>query len=279
MKNLPGNKKAGRRIPSDLIQLGIVLKYSFLESRRSNRFWVLLSLMALISIAATAVIGHFRPVSMMSSPLEFFQKWFNYTIMYVVPLPAIFLGSDAISSEFQNKTAYSMIGNPLKRGVMFLGKFLAAFSASLIALAIFEIVALTNGFYYFGTSAVPYQFWTSSLCVVFYLLAALALAFFFSSVFKNGAIALFFNAVALLVGFTVLGDLFSAFNLEPWPSLDYDAEIIANNFVVPYPQHAIAAGGNTYYSATIPEGLAVMTLYVAVFGILSWMIFRYRELA
>ena len=159
--------------------------------------------------------------------------------MYVVPLPAIFLGSDAISSEFQNKTAYSMIGNPLKRGVLFLGKFLAAFSASLVALAIFELVALGNGFYYFGILHIPYQFWSSSLFVVFYLLAALALAFFFSSLFKNGAIALFFNAVALLIGFTVLGSLFPAFNLEPWPSLDYNAGIIVNNFFVPYPQHVI----------------------------------------
>ena len=278
MEDIP-SKEVGKRIPSDMVQLGIVLKYSFLESRRSNRFWMLLSLMALISITSTVVIWHFRPVSMMSSPLVFFQKWFNYTITYVVPLPAIFLGSDAISSEFQNKTAYSMMGNPLKRGVMFLGKFLAAFSASLIALAIFEMIALGNGFYYFGISHVPYQFWTSSLFVVFYLLAALAFAFFFSSVFKNGAIALFFNAVALLMGFTVLGNLFPAFNLEPWPSLDYDAEIIVNNFVVPYPQHTIDTGGNMYYFATIPEGLGIMTLYVAVFGILSWMIFRYRELA
>ena len=275
---LPEKSSEGS-LPSDIAQLQTIAKYSFLHYHRSNRFVILLSLLLAIGAAATAVVGYYKPAGMLSSPMAFFKSWFGYTVPYVVPLSAVFFGSEAISSEFQNKTAYSMFGNPIGKTTLLLGKLLAATAASLTALAVFGVIILANGVYYFGTN-IPYQFWISSVFVVFYALACIGIAFFFSSIFKSGGVSLFFSAAGLLMGFSIIETLLESFTtVEPWFSLNYNSNIVVNNLVVPYPQHAVQYSDHVVYFATIPEGLLVMSLYFVLFGLLSAAIFRSRELA
>lgn len=272
-------KPTERSPPSDIAQLQTVAKYSFLHYHRSNRFLILLSLLLAIGAGAMAVVGYYRPAGMLSSPTAFFKSWFGYTVPYVVPLSAVFFGAEAVSSEFQDKTAYSMFGNPIGKTTLLLGKLLAATAASLTALAAFVGIMLADGIYYFGVS-IPYQFWTSSAFLILYVLACIGITFFFSSVFKSGGVSLFFSAAGLLMGFSIIETLVESFTtVEPWFSLNYNSNIIVSNFVVPYPLHAAHYLDHVAYFATIPEGLVVMSLYFVLFVLLSVAIFRSKELA
>src|ERR1039457_6742206 len=63
----------------------------------------------------------------------------------VLVLLGIFFGGDAIAGEFQNKTGYFTLPNPVRRSSVYVGKWLAAFIASTAILAIFAAITLANG--------------------------------------------------------------------------------------------------------------------------------------
>jgi ABC-2 type transport system permease protein len=97
--------------------------------------------------------------------------------------------SDAISGEFQNKTRYFRIPNPIRRSSIYGGKWLGAFIASTVILAVFTAITLGNGFYYFGAN-VPVQFFQSVLFTWIYMISVLGFPFLFSAVFKSSAISI-----------------------------------------------------------------------------------------
>ncbi len=117
-------------------------------------------------------------------------------------LSAIFFGGDAISGEFQNKTGYFGVPNPIRRSSIYIGKWLAAFIASTVMLGIFTVVTVGNGLYYF--SGVPYQFVESLLFAIFYLVAVLGFTFFFSSLFKSSSMSILLTAILFLFVFTLI---------------------------------------------------------------------------
>lgn len=204
---------------------------------------------------------------------------------FVIILSAIFFGGDAISGEFQNKTGYFLLPNPIRRSSVYIGKFLAAFLASTAILLIYTAITVANGIYYFGTN-IPYQFGESFLFSWFYVAAALGLAFFFSSLFKSSSISILVSVILLLFGFGVIQDIVAdVVGIEPWFILTYGSGIISNVLEVPYPQHVMTFAevfGKrtvtlTMYSATIPEGLAILALYLIITAALGLFLFERKE--
>ena len=64
-------------------------------------------------------------------------------------LSTAFFGGDAISGEFQNRTGYFLVPNPIRRSAIYVGKWLAALMASTIILGVFALIMIGNGLYYF----------------------------------------------------------------------------------------------------------------------------------
>ncbi len=264
--------------PSNISHIVIIARYELLNYIRSRRFLLLVAVILAAGIGSTAFIAYIHPASMLSSPITFYGGWLGFTIAYIIVLPAVFFGSDAISSEFQNKTAYSMIGNPILRSSMYIGKVVAAFVASLCMLSIFEFITLGNGLYYFGF-LVPIQFWESFALTVLMMTASLGVAFLLSTLFKNAAISVLFSAVTLLFGFSLLERLLERLQAgETWYILSYAGQSIVNVFSVPYPPHVIISGPETTYFATIPESIAIMVGYLVVSLLIGYLIFKRRDL-
>jgi ABC-2 type transport system permease protein len=133
-----------------------------------------------------------------------------------VILTAVFFGGDAISGEFQNKTGYYLIPNPVKRTSVYAGKWIAAFIASSIAVGVFVLAALGNFGYYFG-AGVPVQFVESLIFAWVFLAAVLGSSFFFSSLFKSSSYSILVTAVLFLFGFNLIERLEETFaQSEPW---------------------------------------------------------------
>jgi dihydrofolate reductase len=78
-----------------------------------------------------------------------------------------------------------------------------------------------------------------------------------------------------LFGFNVITPLITTLsNSEPWYVLTYGAGIITNVLSSSgYPPHEVVIGGSSSYSATIPEGLAIMFTYFVVASILGIALF------
>jgi ABC-2 type transport system permease protein len=260
-----------------MVQVGVTMKYTFRDYLRSRRFAILLFIGLLISALLTFVVAHFRPASILDNSLDFYATWWGGTASLVVVLSGVFFGGDAISGEFQNKTGYFTIPNPIRRSSIYVGKFLAAFTASTIILVIFAAIAVVNGLYYFGAN-IPYQFGESFLFAWFYLLAVVGFTFFFSSLFKSSAFSILVSVILLLVAFGIIQDVVASLaGIEPWFILTYGSGIVANVLTVPYPTTTTGRFAFNSYVATIPEGLVIIGAYFIVTALLGLLLFERKE--
>jgi len=271
-------------VPSSLTQVGITMKYTFLDYFRSRRFFILLTINLLIGALSTILVGYYRPESYLNSPLSFYSSWWGNSVTFVIILSGIFFGGDAISGEFQNKTGYFGIPNPIKRSFIYIGKWLAAFLAAITMLAVFIIITVSNGIYYFGLNA-PIEFAESVLLAWFYLAAVIGFTFLFSSLFKNNSMSIIVTTILFLFVFSLIQTLVSTLvQIEPWFILTYGGQIIGNVLTVPYPPHVNVihfgpngAGTITTYNATIPEGLIIIALYFLITTIFGLILFQRKE--
>jgi len=284
---------SGNKVPSSLKHVGITMKYTFLDYLRSRRFLILLIITLIISVILTVLVGYYRPQSFLGDPtsqdastraLTFYSSWWGSSVTFVIILGGIFFGGDAISGEFQNKTGYFGVPNPIRRSSIYVGKWLSAFIAATIIFAIFATITLGNGLYYFGAN-VPIQFGQSLLYAWFYLAAVMGLTFFFSSLFKSSSMSILVTAILFLFVFSLIETLVSTLvNIEPWFIITYGGGIIGN-ILNPngYPAHItqtpIGRRGLTItsYTAYVPEGLLIIGLYFIITTIMGLILFERKE--
>ncbi|MGD0637406.1 MAG: ABC transporter permease subunit, partial [Nitrososphaerales archaeon] len=164
--------KSANIVPSSMTQVFVTMKYTLLDYIRARRFAILLIIVLIISVLLTFLVAHFRPKGLLDNTLDFYSSWWGSFSSFLVVLSGVFMGGDAIAGEFQNKTGYFTIPNPVRRSSMYVGKFLAAFGAATVILLAYLAIAVLNGLYYFGAN-LPYQLGESFLFAWFYLLAVL----------------------------------------------------------------------------------------------------------
>jgi ABC-2 type transport system permease protein len=268
-------------------QVRTMTKYAFLNYIRSRRFYVMTTIVLLMSGLLTFAAAYFRSpffgfgVPTTGDPsLLFYSFWWGGFATLVILLSVAFFGGDAISGEFQHKTGYFLVPNPMRRSAVYLGKWFAAMLASTIMLGIFALIALANGLYFFGATF-PVQYAESIAFAWFNLVAVLALAFMFSSLFKNSAISVLMIVIVLLFVFNILDTILGLVaGVEPWFSITYAGGIISDVLTVPYPVTATTRAGpfrSTMFVPTIPEGLAIMAAYLVVTGIVGLYLFEKKE--
>jgi len=272
----------GNTLPTSMKQVGTITKYEMLNYFRSRRFLVLLIIGLVISGLLTFAVEHRGISNMATNALGLYSFWWGEAATFVIVISAVFFGGDAISGEFQNKTGYYLVGNPIRRSSIYIGKWIAAFIASMIILAIFTAITIANGVYYFGGNAFPSQFGESWIFSVVYLIAALGFTFFFSSLFKSSSMSNIVTAILLLFGFAIISELSAdLLNFEPWYILTYGAGIIGDVLTTPYPAHELPAGFGRFsfnsFNPSIPEGLAIMVVYFAVTAVLGLLLFERKE--
>jgi ABC-2 type transport system permease protein len=262
------------------------MKYTFLEHFRSRRFLILLTITLLIGALLTIIVAWRRPESFLASNLGFYSSWWGGAITFVIILSGIFFGGDAISGEFQNKTGYFGIPNPIRRSSIYVGKWLSAFLAATAILVVFTVITIANGVYYFGSSGLPIQFGQSLLYAWCYLASVMGLTFLFSSLFKSSSISILVTVILLLFGFTLIQTLVSDLvGIEPWFVLTYGAGIISNVLSATYPPHKSVTSSTfrhrtittTTFYASVPEGLAIIGFYFIITSILGLVLFERKE--
>ena len=267
-------------LPGSVKQVGSITKYELLNYFASRRFLVLFLIAVLIAGLLTITVAIEGVLSFGSTPPAFYDAWYvgGYISTYVVIFCAIFFGGDAISGEFQNKSGYFLIAKPVRRSAIYTGKYLGALIASFAILGVFSAITLANGVYYFGL-VIPTQFSESLAFTLMWLVAALGLTFFFSSLFKTSTFSILVSSMLLFFGFFIISALLSGkAGIEPWFVLTYGSDIIGNALNPSgYPAHIIAKGATTTFNATIPEGLAIMTVYFIATTVAGLFVFEKRE--
>jgi ABC-2 type transport system permease protein len=270
-------------LPNSITQVGTVTKYELINYFRSRRFFILLLFGLLIGGILTALVAYYGISTFASSSLGFYSFWWGNSITFIIAINGIFFGGDAISGEFQNKTGYFLVPNPLRRSSIYIGKYFGALLAALMIFGAYAALTIGNGLYYFGAN-IPSQFGESLIFSVIYLIAVLGFTFFFSSLFKSSSMSILVTAILFLFAFNIIQLLVSTFaQTEPWFIISYGAGIVGNVLMDPYPATQSIRGAGprgqegTLFAVTIPEGLAILVGYFVITAILGLILFERKE--
>jgi ABC-2 type transport system permease protein len=276
-----------RRSPSSAVQVIRLARYQLRDFLLSRRFILMLGIVAILGIILTAVVGYYRPASLLGTSNNFYGQIWAGGVTIVIVFAGVIFGGDAIAGEFQNKTGYFLMGLPVKRTTVYSGKYIAAFVSSLVAVLAFALILVGNAAFYFGSGAFTLDFVESFLLAVVYLLALLGATFLFSSLFKTSTYAVLVVAVMFIFGFSILQALVAGLvRIEPWFIISYASPVIGYPFDSVIPPHVVhtALGGPggrgpviTSYNPTYVEGVVIMLGYFLVTAIAGLLLFEREE--
>ena len=210
---------------------------------------------------------------------EDFNSLFLGFVTILVIICATLLAADALVGEFQNRTGYLIFPNPLKREVLFLGKFCASMTAGTLVVVLFYAgLALLS---FLTVNGVDGHFIASMLSAVEFLLATTAVGYFISSILKGstGAIVLTFFLFMIILPIVDGVSSFAGVKIEA--SVTFAANVITYIVIDPYPVDSyVEAFGFTIYSyyPTVSSAAIVMFVYAVVAMALSMLMFKRKQL-
>ncbi|OGN96946.1 MAG: hypothetical protein A2Y89_07765 [Chloroflexi bacterium RBG_13_51_18] len=250
---------------SDFEKLGVVIKYEFLKHLRRRRLYIILGIALLVEALALILIpvlrdGYPSDVTLMAGMLTVGPS--------LAAIGAIFFAGDAIAGEYEGKTGFLLFTNPIKRYVLWTGKYLAGFIA-VAALIIFTyiIIAIALLVIY---GEVPLAILGSFGLCVLYASATLSITFFFSAVSKGSMGA---TVMTLLFVWVISGIVESilAFTGNPyWFLISAGGDSIA----LPYGslEQFMSGFGMGGHLADVMGNFEPLSIGMAVWGMLIYLV-------
>ena len=211
---------------------------------------------------------------------ESFETLFLGFASFLIIICATFFGADAIVSEFQNRTGYLVFPNPMKRSVLFLGKFSASLTAGLMVVTIFYIsIAVLS---LISARGIDDDYLLSYGYAVEYLAAAMAVAYLISSILKGstGALVLTFFMFLMILPIVDQVGAFAGVKIEG--SLTFSSGAITYILTDPYPVDEMVDYGVMSFNSYYPDQvLAAVTMaaYALVSLGLGIYLFNRKQLA
>jgi len=185
------------RLPSDLNQVLTVAKYDVLKHFRSKRLLGLLVLEGLV-LALMFALPIALDLDTSDDAAGYMSSYVGWVSMLIVIGATMFAG-DAIVSEFQSRTGYLLFPNPVKREVIFLGKYLSTLAIISLMVVLYYGIAAVLTLAMTGESTVLWVY--SMLFALCYGAAAAAVGFLLSTVFKGstGSLVLTFFMLIMIL--------------------------------------------------------------------------------
>jgi len=272
---------ADRRVlPSDRAQWGMAVRRQLEFYFRTWRFLGLLAFVVVAYGAFTAVQIYYGNSG--TSVGDYLYSAVGPLATFGVIVGA-FIGGDAIAMDFGSGTGYFMLVLPVRRVVLLLGRFAAAFLTTFSLILVFYVIALAGAVDFYGFAAIPWAAVASSLgFAALYALAVLAAAFLFSAFFRSPPVSMVVTILVLFLAFEVVAGLLTITPVEPWFVLTYAGQAMALVFES-HPHLSVMYGMGHRHLAIRTwtpyswEAAAIMVGYLVVGLVLSLAIYEYKE--
>jgi len=248
--------------------------------RKTWRFVGLLGFVLLVGVAGTAVSIAYNDAG--TSASDYLSSLTGNLPTFGIIVCA-FIGGDAIAMDFGSGTGYFMLVLPVRRIVLLLGRYTAAFLASFALLLVFFAFGVFGDAWFYGVAAVPWLPLVESIgLTALFALAALSTAFFFSSFFRSPAVSMVVTILVLFLGFIILDGALTVTSVEPWFSLLYAGQAIALPFEGQPHETVLQTMGRRgltlhTWSPFIWEGAVIMVAYFVAFLVISAVLYQYKE--
>ena len=274
-----------RHLVSDLEDWWIATRHQLRHYLRTNRFLGLLGFVFVVSaLTLTFEVSVGIPterLAQLDHPSEYVCNFLGYAPLWII-LAAAFFGGDALSVDFSTGAGYYMLVLPIRRSVLLVGRYAAAALATFAVVGLYYAFAIVGGAYFFSSASLPWWGIGESLgAAALFTLSTLSVAFCVSAFIRSPSAGVLITILALFVVFAALENVTELANFEPWFSLYYGGGAIYSILDTDFIHRQLVPLGAGQYSviwtATVPEGLAIMVGYIAAFLPLSAYLYYRKE--
>jgi ABC-2 type transport system permease protein len=251
-----------------LDKLGIVIKYEFLKHVRRKRLYIILGIallaeaLGLILVPTLLTGGYPDSVKVMAYILSIGPG--------LAAIGAVFFAGDAIAGEFEGKTGFLLFTNPIKRDVLWVGKYLASLLAVVLMIIFtYIIVAISLAIIY---HQVPIGILGSFGMCILYASAVLSLTFLFSAVSKGAMGATIMTLLFIWVLSNIVQSILGLTNNPYWFMISAGSDSIT----LPYGSikdimSGLGIGGGQFGGGGFGS-VAPLTIGMAIWGMMIYII-------
>lgn len=211
---------------------------------------------------------------------ESFETLFLNFAGILVVVCATFFGADALVSEFQNRTGYLIFPNPVRREVLFFGKFAASMTAGILVMTLFY--GVLAGLSAYTARGIDDDYILSYAFALEYLLAVMAVAYLISTLLKGttGATVLTFFLFIMILPIVDGISLFTGSKVEA--SVTFASGALIYILMDPYPvdwTQEFPGGFTISNFYPDPSTAAIVMLgYAVVAVMISLVLFKRKQL-
>jgi ABC-2 type transport system permease protein len=195
-------------------------------------------------------------------------------INILIIISAAMFAGDAVSGEFETRTALLSLSTPQRRSSIFIGKYIASLLAVFAIIAFYFAICGVEVLGVYGLGGMPEATGKSFLLCLLYGTAAVSMTFFYSSVLKGVMSSTLLSFFTFLMILPIVSALLQVANVEPWFIVTYSAGLMTNVFVQ---EPAFSGGGGhnmgpsafTQSTPNFTVGVEVMAAYAIIMFIIA----------
>ena len=246
--------------------------------------WKRILIFSIVSVVFVLLFSFFYPYHFDEG--QFFRYELDFFRFFIVFI-SCFCFSDVVCSEFAKKTGY-IIFPKINRYTLIVGKYMANLSI-MILLVIIHYLMLDLSVWVIYNTVIPESNISLGMAI-FYIITLSALITLFSAIMPKANLTTIIVILIYLVGFPVLEQVLTAINpeIEPIFSLNFIGNLI--NFAIPGGLHEGQRWILVWYAGdllppvkvwrtpTIEVGILIMSFYIALSFILTFLALKKREL-
>jgi ABC-2 type transport system permease protein len=252
---------------SDFEKLGIVVQFEFLKHVRRKRLYIILG----IALFVEALVLILVPLLMTNGfPKDVLAMAALLTVgPSLAVIGAVFFAGDAIAGEYESKTGFLLFINPIKRVILWTGKYLASFlaTAALIVFSYIIIMIALLAIY----QQVPVELLKSFGLCLLYGGAVISVTFLFSAISKGSMGATVMTLLFIFVICGILQSVLLATGKPYWFILSSSGDAITA--VISDMNRLIASLGiDTSHFGPMMENLKPLDIGLSIWGMIIYLV-------
>jgi ABC-2 type transport system permease protein len=252
---------------NQLEKLGIVVEYEFLKHIRRKRLWVVLGLVLFVELLVLILI----PALQHHYPKDVLTMAALLTVgSSLAVIGAVFFAGDAIAGEYESKTGFLLFTNPIKRVVLWTGKYLAGFLA-VAALIVFTYIIITVALLVIYQQ-VPIEILKSFGLCLLYASAVLSVTFLFSSISKGSMGSTVMTLLFIFVICGILESVLMATSKPYWFILSAGGDTITTVLVDDFTKLMQSFGISTSQMGPMMENYKPLSIGLACAGMVIYLV-------
>ncbi|MEM3519140.1 MAG: ABC transporter permease [Candidatus Hadarchaeales archaeon] len=241
----------------DIEQMLTVAKYEIKKYVKGRRVLATVILIIPISLLAIYFVANTK-----LTQYDFIDDYFMILTL-ISAVIGILYGSDAISSEFAQKTGYVTLAMPVGRVWMGMGKFLAAAALASVSIVIPFAMGVVYMVAVYGS--LPSGLLLSLGHLILYGLATMSAAFAISAAFSGEVLPVIISYFVFIIIMPYIEALILAWAIEPWFFLTFARKLVPYFSMSPPPPRRVFTTAGVTYSYPRPSvGVAVTIVYLVV---------------